>query len=589
MALLFVVASPAQADASSDVPPWQLQYFAGSQSCDQLHEVLEPARAPEWLSAAFESPINRPGHLWLRMTSVERIALGSSWIASAEHVSIKEMVVVFTSASEPANTPGVSNATERPAWVAKTLSRIKPERPFQFGNNSLIVELPRNLVPGQNWLFCMVGLTKTTNISPAFLKLYSEASFREKVLLASQFDTACLAIIFAMALSALFFAVTLRDPVYLWYAGHVVAFAVFELRANGTIFRWLEAWPPLLTYMLGDLALGVSVFCSCKFALIFLDLPQAFVQRPGWQSLIKWLEFMAWFSLFFSALTMLFRVPVLKPWLTFAPTGVNIVIAFACIMVLACAIQLSWHGKRLAHFYLASSLPLVLGGIIATAFALFIDDSAGVTPYLLPLAAFEALVLSLGMADRALSLRLERDDARNSAEHDPLTNKLNRRGLLARLQQAQERIQKNAAESCALLYCDLDFFKHINDNFGHDAGDQCLLHFAKTAQDVLRNNLDRQRARRTDDIGRIGGEEFVVLLHCCTTQNAVAIAERICAQVRRAPVPWKEREITMTVSIGVAMVLATDLPNAALTRADAALYRAKHQGRDRVCLASLEA
>ena len=149
VALLFVVASPAQADASTGVPPWQLQYFAGSQSCDQLHEVLEPERAPEWLSAASESPINRPGHLWLRMTSVERIALGSSWIASAEHVSIKEMVVVFTSASEPVNTPGVSNATERPAWVAKTLSRIKPERPFQFcpgtrlrGNSTVRLLLP---------------------------------------------------------------------------------------------------------------------------------------------------------------------------------------------------------------------------------------------------------------------------------------------------------------------------------------------------------------------------------------------------------------------------------------------------------------
>ena len=475
--------------------------------------------------------------------------------------------------------------------LANTLSRIEPQPPFQFGNASLSVELPRNLAARQSWLFCMTGLTKTSAISPAFLKLYPEATFRAKVLQQSQFETACLAIIFAMALSALFFAVMLRDQVYLWYAGHIVAFAVFQLRANGTLFRWQEAWSgtPTLTYMIGDLALGASVFCSCKFALIFLDLPHAFARRPGWHSLMRWLERVAWLALIFSAAIILYRVPQLKPALAFVPNTLNALIAVACTMVLACAMLLSWHGKRLAHYYLASSLPLVLGGLIATAFAVFIDASASVTPFLLPLAAFEALVLSLGMADRALSLRLERDDARNSAEHDPLTNKLNRRGLLARLQQAQERTRQTGSESCALLYCDLDFFKRINDDYGHDAGDHCLLHFAQTAQEVLRNNLDRERARRADDFGRIGGEEFVVLLYQCTAQNAVAIAERICAQVRLTPVRWKAQDITMTVSIGVAMVQATDAPNAALTRADAALYRAKHEGRDRVCLTNADA
>ena len=574
----------AQVSASDSVPPWHLQYFSGSQGCDQLEEVLAPAHAQEWLSAGAESPIKRPGHLWLRLTSANPITLSSSWIASVEHLRVKELLIAFVSDAEFSDASKNTNATARAS--ERMLSRAKPARPFQFGNAYLSVELPRNLDPGQSWLFCMTGHSNSTDFSQAFLKFYPEALFREKVLQRSQFETVCLAMIFAMALSALFFAVTLRDQVYLWYTGHIIAFAVFQLRANGTLFRWLDALPgtPLLTYMIGDLALGISVFCSCKFALVFLDLPHSIAARLGGQSLIKWLDRVALLTLIFPVATILYRVPQFKPSLAFALHASNVVIALACIMVLACAIVLSWQGKRLAHFYLASSLPLVLGGIIATAYAVFIDDSAGATPFLLPLAAFEALVLSLGMADRALSLRLERDAARNSAEHDPLTNKLNRRGLLARLQQAQERTRQNAAESCALLYCDLDFFKRINDEYGHDAGDHCLLHFSETVQEVLRTNVDRRRARRTDDIGRIGGEEFVALLHQCTAQNAVMIAERIGAQVRRAPVRWKEQDIAMTVSIGVAMVLATDAPNAALTRADAALYRAKHQGRDRVCL-----
>ncbi len=574
----------AEVNESDRVPQWQLQYFDGNLGCNQLAEVLAPARAPNWLSAKANSPIIRPGQLWLRLVSAEPITLSGSWIASVEHLRVKELLFAFVSDAEFSVASANTNAAAR--RLESTLSRSRPERPFQFGSANLSVELPRKLDPGQSWMFCLTGSSNAGEFSQTFLKFYPEALFREKVLQSSQFETVCLAIIFAMALSALFFAVTLRDRVYLWYSGHVVAFAVFELRANGTLFRWLEALPgtPLLTHMIGDFALGVSVFCSCKFAIVFLDLAHSIAYRPGWQSLIKWLERVALLNLFFSAITILYRVPQLKSALAFAPHASNVVTAVACILVLACAILLSWHGKRSAHYYLASSLPLVLGGILATAYAVFIDDSAGVTPFLLPLAAFEALVLSLGMADRALSLRLERDDARNSAEHDPLTNQLNRRGLLARLQQAQERAQQNAVEGCALLYCDLDFFKRINDEYGHDAGDHCLLHFAQTAQDVLRKNVDRRRPRRADDLGRIGGEEFVVLLYQCTAQNAMGIAERICAQVRQTPVRWKDREIAMTVSIGLAMVQASDAPNAALSRADAALYLAKHRGRDQVCL-----
>ena len=186
--------------------------------------------------------------------------------------------------------------------------------------------------------------------------------------------------------------------------------------------------------------------------------------------------------------------------------------------------------------------------------------------------SFEALILSAGMAARTLDLRNERDAARMSAELDPLTGALNRRGLFDRL----ERLPHDAKGSVsvhALLYCDLDFFKRINDAHGHDAGDACLQHFVVCAQSVLRSE---------DIIGRIGGEEFVILLKARDRVQAAAVAERLRGELHASPVVWRDRTIALTVSIGIAHIDGETHFEAALSKADTALYRAKEGGRDRV-------
>jgi diguanylate cyclase (GGDEF)-like protein len=121
-----------------------------------------------------------------------------------------------------------------------------------------------------------------------------------------------------------------------------------------------------------------------------------------------------------------------------------------------------------------------------------------------------------------------------------------------------------------LLSIDLDFFKAINDRYGHAVGDQVLVHAARTTVSAL---------REIDHVARFGGEEFIVLLPQTTAERALAVAQRIQALLR---VPRGDAVPAYTVSIGIAcQQQPDDGMETVMARADAALYRAKAAGRDR--------
>ncbi|MBP2310945.1 diguanylate cyclase [Azospirillum soli] len=162
------------------------------------------------------------------------------------------------------------------------------------------------------------------------------------------------------------------------------------------------------------------------------------------------------------------------------------------------------------------------------------------------------------------------------AHTDPLTGAANRRFFLER---AQEEIARSRryGHPLSVLMTDIDHFKRINDTHGHAAGDEALKRFA---------NLLRDDLRPSDLIGRYGGEEFVVLLPETELADAPAVAERLRAKVEGAELVHDGISFHMTVSIGVAAVdLRDGMIEAALNEADAALYRAKETGRNRVVIA----
>lgn len=166
-------------------------------------------------------------------------------------------------------------------------------------------------------------------------------------------------------------------------------------------------------------------------------------------------------------------------------------------------------------------------------------------------------------------------DARDAANQDFLTGAFSRQGFEALARRYVDRLQMQA-RPLSLLILDLDHFKRINDTLGHAAGDAVLRAFVQMAQAQL---------RPTDVLGRIGGEEFALLLPETTLDNAMLLAERLRKAAYTQIVPIGAQVCRYSVSGGVAAWQAGELFDRLSLRADRALYDAKHQGRNRICAA----
>jgi diguanylate cyclase (GGDEF)-like protein len=161
------------------------------------------------------------------------------------------------------------------------------------------------------------------------------------------------------------------------------------------------------------------------------------------------------------------------------------------------------------------------------------------------------------------------------AQVDELTGLLNRRYIMKSLNEQMARAQRTGGP-CSVAIIDLDFFKRINDQFGHPIGDEVLRTFAIT----LSANL-----RAIDKLGRYGGEEFLLILPDTTKHEAVQTLDRLRSIVSEVDWATLSEMINVTMSGGISEVRQEDSPADILTRADVALYRAKDAGRNRVVAA----
>lgn len=189
------------------------------------------------------------------------------------------------------------------------------------------------------------------------------------------------------------------------------------------------------------------------------------------------------------------------------------------------------------------------------------------------------IILSSGGLSSFLLCLLFRDYfiMRQLARTDPLTGLFNRRVFLEQLEQEEAKVARLAHYSAVLLMLDLDFFKKVNDTYGHATGDAVLKAFAE----IARNN-----SRTIDMPARLGGEEFAILLSGAEQSEAQLMAERLRHQVEKLIIAHEFGPVQITVSIGAACVLAGDISGyAVMQRADAALYKAKDSGRNQICWA----
>ncbi len=161
------------------------------------------------------------------------------------------------------------------------------------------------------------------------------------------------------------------------------------------------------------------------------------------------------------------------------------------------------------------------------------------------------------------------------ASIDPLTNISNRRNIMYMLEQEWGRA-KRYGEFLSIVMFDLDFFKKVNDTYGHAAGDEVLIQIVNVCKNTLRT---------VDMVGRIGGEEFLLVLPNTVKQKAVIAAERVRKAIENNIIEYGDSHIKITISMGVASI-SSDLPESIdefIKKADEYLYKAKNSGRNKVC------
>jgi len=378
------------------------------------------------------------------------------------------------------------------------------------------------------------------------------------------FASACFAVMLAMALMALCFATLLRDPTFAWYAGYILCYMLIQGVQTGYVFHPLE-WEFLAgsAMTLATFAVALSVAFAALFMARFCEL----------RRYAPWLHPPVIALAVGMPLILLLRSSHIDVLEQTAQILLNPLLILGAVLLLLAAIVAVVRGSRHAWFFLLGWTPLLvltalcssqIGG--ALPHALWLNDAS------LGAGAFEAVVLSLGLADRALNVRRDRDMVRVLADNDALTNILNRR---AWTEGVREIFATAPGQPLALLFLDLDNFKTLNDKQGHAAGDRALVAVAA----ALRHEL-----RPADLLGRYGGEEFVAMLHGIDQELAMQVATRLCRRVHRLEIPIEGKVSVLSVSIGVAIRSPGDTVESIVERADQAMYRAKLNGRNQVQL-----
>jgi diguanylate cyclase (GGDEF)-like protein len=270
----------------------------------------------------------------------------------------------------------------------------------------------------------------------------------------------------------------------------------------------------------------------------------------------------------------------------FAQAGRPFSLLVGTAYVLATALTL-WRGRRER---LAARTPLIVLSVlhgatllIAVYDVLSASEGSLSQPGVLSLFGFlyfEGIVYALGTAIFVFALIKERSEAAGlqAARTDPLTGIANRTAFLEIADGILERCRRNAGPVSVVMF-DLDHFKCVNDRYGHATGDDVIRNFCEVTRASLRPN---------DTFGRIGGEEFAVVLSGCGIEAAFVRAERIRIAFAEVSRFARDRQVRATLSAGVATsATATETVDELLERADAALYKAKSAGRNCVKRAAM--
>lgn len=383
-----------------------------------------------------------------------------------------------------------------------------------------------------------------------------------------------------------------------------VALAVFyqlNMSGIGKAYIWYDNIVSNTYFM--SLSSDIGLLSVMLFVRVFLSLPKI----GGWVLQLSNLVIVSWLCV--TPFDIFLRINSLERL-------VDILGFITCLAVLVISVWLSWQGNQSAKY-----ITIAWSGTLVASLMLMLSLN-GVLPYDIRLNhlqslsfVFEMMLLSIASAERINTERAERLTAQagmleverqaktelsckveerttelrqalraleeanqelaKQSQTDSLTQLANRRHF-DRVLQEEFRRATRSRQPIALILCDIDHFKTINDRYGHPAGDECLRQIARI--------LECSGGRAEDLAARYGGEEFVIILPGMAEDTAFHIAERIRQAVENIDARFGDDCIRFTASFGVSSMVPTlnNPPDQLVNLADQALYLAKHNGRNRV-------
>jgi len=397
---------------------------------------------------------------------------------------------------------------------------------------------------------------------------------------------------------------SLRDSSHFWYMCHLAGFGLVLFCLNGLAFEYLWPTSPWMANHAIPLAMCVAQIAMHQFARTFLEL------KERWPIADKVsLAFIFFLGVLgFASVWVPYRTSVqIGPLLAFRTVPGICFRAFHAIR----------HGYRPARLFLAAWTMLLLGTAVYATVSFGLLPKNLFTEYGIQFgSALEMILLSFALAYRYAALRaenetmvreaneqLERNVSRRTAElsaaleqlaeansrlresnrRDVLTGMFNRRHFREVFEQMLQQAHETR-QPLSLMLIDLDHFKHVNDEYGHLAGDECLRALSRMLNQCLSTESGAV-------VARFGGEEFVVVLPGVASPRVLDVAEKVRKHIGAEPVHYAGQQISITASIGVHTVPAGASASAdeVLHHADDALYSAKNAGRNRVHAAAVVA
>lgn len=521
------------------------EWLADPQAQWTLEEVVRmPA---ERFSDLSEEDLNQGiqgGQYWLRVTLSNPHDEAVSWILTPETTYI-DFIEVF----------------ERQAggWQSTLLS---DHQPFDSRQQPYRKLLYKGETPAESrtQLYIRTGMFYPDSVTLRLMiseKQQFEETARDEQMFFGLFYGACLALMFISLLLWL----SLGERVFSWYFLYLTINALVWSALNGFAFQYLWPFSPLIhNFGFNILFLLFAIF-ALQFSKNFLDLRRDAPRLNSFFSYLQWL-FIAGILLRLAGL----YVSVL--YLSYFALAVTAILPFV-----------GWYryrqGLTYARWYALAWLVYTSGLMISVLSAGTNLFSWGMNPLIYTQIAslLESFILMLALSDKFSDIRSQFEEARRASHHDALTGVGNRR--LLELWFKRWFVSQRHEQKLWVMLVDVDFFKDINDNYGHKAGDLIL-------EKLARQMLDHSRPQ--DLVVRYGGEEFVLLMEAPALADVTEAAERLRNRFENQPTHFQMQQIPHTLSIGIAEIdpLVADPLGLGIERADRAMYEAKQRGRNRV-------